>query len=1041
MNSLPPTLPAQPPRGERKPEKSVPPTLPATVPVSRPPEKDGARPLAPTVPVRRSPAKPTPPPAPPPAPPPPPPPPRRTDWRGAWGAFARNVPIMLVTASIVACLIVVGALGAYGYIAQSLPSPDRLAGLTPAQSTKIFDRNGELLFEMFDAQGGRRTLVSVARIPAVLKQATIATEDPSFYTNVGVDFRGIARAVYYYARYGKPVGGGGSTITQQLVRNTLITPDPTIQRKIREAVLAVEVTRRYSKDQILEYYLNTIPYGNLAYGIEAASEAYFNKRVEDLTLAEASLLAGLPQAPALWDPCLDPDAALERQRIVLEAMVTANYISAQQATAALVESAKTLKAEAFDKRCDQGISIRAPHFVVYVRELLEEQFGPEVVYKGGLQVTTTLDLKLQKIAEEEARKQIDSLRGKNVTNAALVALEPKTGEILAMLGSVDFFDKKIDGQVNVAVRLRQPGSSIKPITYIAAFQKGWTPATVIADVKTEFPIPGQPTYIPENYDQREHGLVNVRTALASSFNIPAVKALQFVTVTTMIDTAKKLGITTFKDPKYYGLALTLGGGDVKLLELTSAYATFANNGARVPSTPFLKISAPDGKVLIDLKANPPKGTQVVDARHAYQITSVLSDANARAPAFGAQSVLRLSRPAAAKTGTTNDWRDNWTIGFTPEIVTGVWVGNANNSEMEHISGVTGAGPLWHNFMERVLAGRPVQDFFVPVGMVRVEVCDESGLLPTEYCPPDHRHSEIFLAEQAPTQPDTVWQKIKLDRTNGLLGSDLCLDLVEEKIFTVYPPEARQWALDHNIPQPPTEQSPNCPLPAGPTPTPEPKPFMAITSPRDGDVIAGKTQILGTVQMQNLDRYTVQFGFGADPQDWVLLATGTAPVKDTALATWDVTRYPAGAYTLRLAMTDRTGTSYGGRVRVWVGSKPASPTLPPPPTPTNVPATITRTPTRATATTTRTTTSTPTTASVTASPTRTSTPTTASVTASPTRTSTATVAPATASVTASPTRTPTTPAATTTATATRTSTATVVPATATSTPTATATKIP
>ncbi|MCI0474901.1 MAG: penicillin-binding protein, partial [Anaerolineales bacterium] len=339
---------------------------------------------------------------------------------------------------------------------------------------------------------------------------------------------------YYYLRYGKPVGGGGSTITQQLVRNTLITPEPTFERKIREAMLAIEITRRYSKDQILEYYLNAIPFGNLAYGIEAASETYFDKRAEELNLAEASLLAGLPQAPSLWDPCLNPEGALARQRAVLELMVEANYITREQATATAGETAKMIKADAFDRRCDQGVGIQAPHFVVYVRQLLEEQFGPEVVYKGGLQVTTTLDLKLQKIAEEEARKQIDALKDKNVTNASLVALDPKTGEILALLGSVDFFDKKIDGQVNVAVRLRQPGSSIKPINYVAALQKGWTPATVIADIKTEFPIPGQPPYVPENYDTREHGLVNVRTALASSFNIPAVKTLQFVTVTTMI---------------------------------------------------------------------------------------------------------------------------------------------------------------------------------------------------------------------------------------------------------------------------------------------------------------------------------------------------------------------------------------------------------------------------------------------------------------------------------------------------------------------------
>lgn len=932
--------------------------------------------------------------------------------------LARLATIIIVTAIMVACLTIVSAIGAYAYFTQTLPAPERLAGYTPAQSTKIYDRHGELLFEVFDPDAGRRTVVPIHKIPLVLKQATIATEDPSFYTNAGVDPRGIARALYYYLRYGKPVAGGGSTITQQLVRNTLITPEPTFERKIREAILAIEITRRYSKDQILEYYLNTIPYGNLAYGIEAAAQTYFNKPAESLNLAEAALLAGLPQAPALWDPCANPDGALARQRVVLGLMLEARYITREQMDAAAREMAQTLKSNTFQQRCNQRVAMRAPHFVVYVRQLLEEQYGPEVVYKGGLQVMTTLDLKMQRIAEEEARKQIEALRGKNVTNAALVALDPRTGEILTMLGSVDFFDKQIDGQVNVAVRLRQPGSAIKPINYVAAFQKGWTPATVIADVKTEFPIPGQPTYVPENYDKREHGLVNIRTALASSFNIPAVKTLQFVTVPTMIETARKFGITTFKDPKNYGLSLTLGGGDVTLLELTGAYAVFANGGVRVPPTPFLKITDSTGRVLYDLRANPPRGTPVVDPRYAYQITSILSDANARAPGFGQNATLRLSRPAAVKTGTTNDWRDNWTIGYTPELVTGVWVGNADNSEMEHISGVTGAGPLWHNFMERVLAGKPVQDFTMPAGMVRVEVCDESGLLPTEYCPPDHRHTEIFLAEQSPTEPDNVWQKIKIDRTNGLLATELCPDVIEEKIFAVYPPEARQWAIEHNIPQPPTEYSPNCPIPTGPTATPEPKPFMTITSPREESYIAGKVPIIGTVQMPNFDRYTIQIGFGHDPQHWILLTTGGSPIQDGVLTTWDTTQFPDGAYTIRLAMYDRAGKSFGGRVKVFVGNKP-TPTPRPSPTPTR---TLTPSPTS----------------------TRTATPlptATHTLTPSPSPTFTRTATPLPTATTLPPTSTPPRTATALPPTATPLPTATTLPPTATPRPTVTATTTP
>ncbi len=948
---------------------------------------------------------------------PPPGAPARGYRRALSPRLARLATVTLVTAIIVACAMLVAAIGVYTYFAASLPSADRLAGRIEAQSTKIFDRNGELLFEVFDPNGGRRTIVPIARIPPVLKQATIATEDKDFYTNPGVDLFGIARALYYLVRTGKPAGGA-STITQQLARNTLITPEPTIERKIREAILAIEITRRYSKDQILEYYLNVIPYGNLAYGIEAAAQAYFNKHAEDLTLAEASLLAGLPQAPALYDPCVDPDAALARQRVVLNLMVEQKYIALAQASEAAEQTAQQIKSDAFSRRCAQGIGIQAPHFVTYVRDLLEKQYGTEVVYRGGLQVTTTLDLKLQKIAEEEARKQIDALKGKNVTNAALVALDPKTGEILAMLGSVDFFDKTIDGQVNVALRLRQPGSSIKPINYVAAFEKGWTPATVLTDVKTEFPIPGQPTYIPENYDRREHGLVSVRTALASSFNIPAVKTLQFVTVPRMMDTARRFGITTFQNPSNYGLSLTLGGGDVKLLELTGAYAVFANEGVRVPPTPFLKITDPTGKTLYDLRAHPPKGIPVVDPRYAYQITSILSDANARAPAFGAGAVLRLSRPAAVKTGTTNDWRDNWTIGYTPDLVTGVWVGNANNSEMEHISGVAGAGPLWHNLMERAHVGKPIRDFLIPPGMVRIQVCDESGLLPTELCPPDHRHSEIFLAEQVPTQPDNVWQKIKIDRTNNLLGSEGCLDLVEEKIFAVYPPEARQWAIDHNIPQPPTERSPNCPDPIV-TPPPEARPRMSVASPHEWDWVSGVVPIVGTVYLPDLEYYLVQIGAGHDPQTWSEIARGTNIVQDAVLATWDTRRFADGGYTIRLEMGGRAGARYGGRVRVFVGNRP---TLTPRPSPTPTRTLIPSPTTTRTRTATPVATPTPTRIPPTAPPTATATTTATSVPP----TATATTAPPTATATTTRTRTKPTPVPTSTATATATPSAILTP---------------
>ncbi|MBI3742570.1 MAG: transglycosylase domain-containing protein, partial [Chloroflexi bacterium] len=661
-------------------------------------------------------------------------------------------------------------------------------------------------------------------------------------------------------------------------------------------------------------------YGNLSYGVQAAADAYFDKDASDLTLGEAALLAGLPQAPALYDPCVDADAALARAHIVLNLMVDAKYISRDQSASAAAEIFQKIHADEFSQRCHNAVSIQAPHFVTYVRQVLEDQYGADVVAKGGLQVTTTLDLKINQLAEDEARKQIALLANQRVSNAAVVVLDPRTGEILALVGSVDFFDKKIDGQVNVAIRLRQPGSSIKPINYVAAFEKGWSPATVLTDVTTKFPIAGQADYIPHNYDQREHGLVPIRVALASSFNIPAVKTLQFVTVPTMIETAKKFGMTTLRDPKNYGLALTLGGGDVKLLELTSAYGVFANNGARMPVTPFSKITDASGKILFDLKTNSPRAAQIVDARYAYQITRILSDVSARAPAFGSAGALRLSRASAVKTGTTDDFRDNWTIGYTPNLVVGVWVGNSNNSEMEHISGITGAGPIWHNVMERVLTEIPVMDFKRPDKLVDVEICNESGLLPTEYCPADHRRVEIFLAERAPKEKDNVWQKLKIDSTNGLLGNAGCPpDSVEEKIFAVYPPDARQWASDHNVPQPPTEVSPNCPDPA----LTKNKPFLDMTSPRDGATVRGNVDIRGTVRLPDFDRYTIQIGPGNDPQDFILLKTGNAPVENNILASWDTRRNADGAYTIRLAMYDRAGTSFAGRVHIVVANIPTA----------------------------------------------------------------------------------------------------------------------
>jgi 1A family penicillin-binding protein len=649
-------------------------------------------------------------------------------------------------------LVVSAAFGVYTVVssfAASLPPPSQLSSIRVDQSTKIYDRYGNLLYEVLDPSSGKRTVIPFDQIPLVMKQATIATEDPTFYINPGVDPAGIARAFYYTFIKGDLTGG--STITQQLVKNNLLTSEVSLDRKLRELILSVEVSQKYSKDEILGAYLNTINYGNLSYGVEAAAQSYFDKDAKDLDLAEASLLAGLPQKPAEYDPCLNPDAALARQQDVLRLMQQNGYIKSDQIGPASQEMTERLHSDAFKQHCDAKVGTVAPHFVAYVREQLEKIYGPDVTDKGGLQVYTTLDPQIQKIAEDEAQKQIAQLKAQHVTNAAVVVLKPDTGEILAMVGSVNYFDKSIDGEVNVATQPRQPGSSIKPINYVSAFRKGWNPETTILDAPVSFSTSkGQPPYTPKNYDLRWHGVVTVRQALANSLNVPAVKTLYFVGVPAMLDMAQQFGYTTFEGPSHYGLALTLGAGEVTLLQHTGAYAVFANYGKRVPPTPFLKILDGSGQVLLDLEKNKPAGQQIVDPGYAYEITSILEDNHARIPEFGPYSPLHLcangtsvchksgERPVAAKTGTTTDFRDNWTMGYTPELAVGVWVGNSDNSQMVNSTGITGAAPIWHNVMARIYAqvapykNIAPHDFAVPSDMVRARVRGvEEWLLPPQ----------------------------------------------------------------------------------------------------------------------------------------------------------------------------------------------------------------------------------------------------------------------------------------------------------------------
>lgn len=693
-------------------------------------------------------------------------------------------------------LLGIGILALAIFLFGDLPAPDALLTRTSPDTTKILDRNGKLLYEILDPRAGRRTRVALNELPAHFKNAVVAVEDANYYKHPGVDAVGVARAVMQYAQQGQIVSGG-STITQQLARLVLLSRQEqesrTMARKLREMVLALRLTQTYSKEQILEMYLNEVYFGNLAYGAEAASRAYFGKPARDLDLAESALLAGMIQSPYAYDPYVNPDAARARQRIVLDLMAKNNFITANDADLAANED---LHFKATDKR----EIIRAPHFVAYVRNVLEQRYGEEAVNAGGLTVTTTLDLNLQERAEEIVSRHIADLKNRtrnenapdyNLNDAALVAIEPATGEIIAMVGSADYFDESIDGAVNVALSLRQPGSSIKPLTYATAFAQDYTPATVLTDVPTTFQTKENEPYAPQNFDRQWHGPLALRTALATSSNMLAVKVLDHVGLDAMIATAKALGITTFDDPDRFGLALTLGGGEVKLVELTAAYAAFANEGERVVPNAILKVDMETG-TQVAWASNPvTRHSSPVTPQIAYLITSILSDDIARIPAFGEDSVLNLSRPAAAKTGTTTDFRDNWTIGYTPDLAVGVWAGNANNAPMYRVSGITGAGPIWHDFMEEALRGIPEKNFTRPNGIVEMEICDASGLLPTKDCPRVRR--EVFVKGTEPKRTDDAYQKFELDAATNLLWTDGCRGPKISRVFRMYPPDALDWA--------------------------------------------------------------------------------------------------------------------------------------------------------------------------------------------------------------------------------------------------------
>jgi 1A family penicillin-binding protein len=881
--------------------------------------------------------------------------------RGCFGCLGRALigSILLLAVLIFGGVVVAGTL-VYSNLSQEIE--EGIAKLETArdretfETTQIFDRNGELLWEFFGE--GKRTAVPISQMPSHLIHATVAVEDDSFYENPGADIPSLVAALVANLRNpdGRPVGA--STITQQLVRHIAFDyeerTEVSYNRKTKEIILAWIMNRQFSKDEIMEMYLNEIYYGNLAYGIEAAADTYFGKTAEELTLAEASLLTGLPQSPVELDPLTNLEGAKERQWLVLNLMVSEGFITQDEAVAAY-QVPLTF--------APQEVSLQAPHFAVYVRQQLEALYGAEAVANGGLRVTTTLDLNYQRLAEQLAQQHVTAVGPEhNLTNAALVAMKPTTGEILAMLGSVNYRDESIDGHVNVTLSLQQPGSSIKPLTYAAALSPGengepaWTAADLLWDVEVDYPQFNGTTYSPVNYDGRFHGPVRLRTALANSYNIPAVLLLQDVGVPQMLEFAQRMGIATWQDDSSnYGLSLTLGGAEVTPLDLTAAYSVFANGGNQVTPISILRVQKSNGEVLFE---QPPQAAvSVLDPRVAYLISNILDDDEARVPAMGRSNPLALPFPAAAKTGTTNDFRDNWTMGYTPGLVVGVWTGNTDNSEMINISGLTGAAPLWSDYMQAVYTNydllatlnvngvAPPADFVRPEGLEERPLCSLSSVtIGSVDCTP--AGTELFLTNLNPAVPEAIdpnlvaWEQVEPAvwrmpavplppvPAEVLLSSEVDEDAPPPQLFcqlaegtdvTLLPPgaltqlflapprnleslkAAHEWAQANNVVLWPTAVCNDDLLALARDPNRVA--VYRISSPAQGETVSGILPIMGTADFEPgvVQFYKIELGIpNGDNVDWVTLGeTHSQPVVNGPLEMLHAEALPPGEYLLRL----------------------------------------------------------------------------------------------------------------------------------------------
>jgi len=900
--------------------------------------------------------------------------PQSSGWKRGLGCVLRGIIALLFL--VVFVFVAAGSWVVFQYftIASELPPVETLqARASQFETTRILDRNGHVLYEILDPNAGRRTYIPLSKVSPFIVAATIATEDKGFYSHPGFDPIAIARAFYANYTTGEVVSGA-STITQQIARTLLLSPEErnqiTYERKARELVLASEITRRYTKDEILQLYLNEINYSNLAYGIEAAAETYFNTTADNVTLGQAAFLAGLPQSPGVYDIYTNPEATLRRQKDVVRLMYELSqeegciYVS-NSTERVCVDAAAAVQAmqeiESYNFQMAQN-DMRYPHWVTFIRSILESLYDPQDIYRSGFTVYTTLDPDLQDQAQQVITNQVASMADRNAKNGALVAIQPSTGEILAMVGSPDFNNEAASGQINMAVVARQPGSSIKPLTYVYAFERGWTPATLIWDVPTGFPPSGDPNdprepYQPVNYDGRFHGPVTVRTALANSYNIPAVKALQFVGIYDnpnipgedgLIAFLRRLGVNSLTRNDY-GLALTLGGGEISLLDMTSMYSTLANSGKRMPPVAITKIIDYEGKVVYNYQR--PSGEEVIRPDRAFLISSILSDNEARTPMFGPNSVLNLPFQVAAKTGTTNDFRDNWTLGYTPDLAVGVWIGNADYTEMIHVTGLTGAAPAWANFMQyavpHITNGNP-STFQKPANVVERIVCAVSGTEPSENCP--SQRTEYFASDQLPLpKTEDLWKKVEVDTWTGLTASSECGGYSKETLtlnvtdlsavsWIKDTDQGRAWADSYGF------SSPFTFVPQRECRVSDPRPEIYFAGISDNQTITNSPlDIYAVIKASaNFRQFRLEWGEGDDPSEWKSLEENIPNqyVNPERIHSWDLSEISAGKVTLRIYMESSESDRYAER-RIHLNLQVPTPT--PTPTPTSTP-TPTATPT-------------------------------------------------------------------------------------------------